>query len=98
MQSKLESGPPDVARRVTRQAWSTARRLQQSAAYLPLPGLREPRSETAQGVVSGCMGLPEAANVAAHTALGAAMSTAVNGFSAADGFPQVSGGYDHQAV
>lgn len=44
------------------------------------------------------MGLPEAANVAAHTALGAAMSTAVNGFSAADGFPQVSGGYDHQAV
>ncbi|MFF7190997.1 WXG100 family type VII secretion target [Streptomyces sp. NPDC008222] len=34
----------------------------------------------------------------ALTALGAAMSMAINGFSAADGFPQVSGGYDHQAV
>ncbi|MEU6098684.1 hypothetical protein [Streptomyces sp. NPDC047079] len=34
----------------------------------------------------------------AMTALGAAISTAVNGFSAADGFPQVGGGYDHRAV
>jgi len=35
----------------------------------------------------------------ALTALGAAMSLAVNGFSAADGFPQVgTGGYDHRAV
>ncbi|MFK0114264.1 hypothetical protein [Streptomyces sp. NPDC090994] len=36
---------------------------------------------------------------AALTALGAVMSAAVNGFSAADGFPQVgSSGYDHAAV
>ncbi|MFI9647852.1 hypothetical protein ACIHAA_16340 [Streptomyces sp. NPDC052040] len=34
----------------------------------------------------------------ALTALGATMSTAINGFSAADGFPQVSGGYDHRAI
>ncbi|MEU0744202.1 hypothetical protein [Streptomyces sp. NPDC006134] len=36
---------------------------------------------------------------AALSALGVAMSAAVNGFSAADGFPQVgTGGYDHRAV
>ncbi|MFC8784577.1 hypothetical protein [Streptomyces nigra] len=35
----------------------------------------------------------------ALSALGLVMSTAVNGFSAADGFPQVgTGGYDHAAV
>ncbi|MFE1781426.1 hypothetical protein ACFW9F_02225 [Streptomyces sp. NPDC059506] len=36
---------------------------------------------------------------AALSALGLTMSAAVNGFSAADGFPEVgTGGYDHQAV
>ncbi|MGP4002230.1 hypothetical protein [Streptomyces sp. 8N706] len=35
----------------------------------------------------------------ALSALGVAMSAAINGFSAADGFPQVgTGGYDHRAV
>lgn len=35
----------------------------------------------------------------AMSALGLAMSTVINGFSAADGFPQVgTGGYDHRAV
>ena len=35
----------------------------------------------------------------ALSALGLVMSTAVNGFAAADGFPQVgTGGYDHAAV
>ncbi|MFC8515130.1 hypothetical protein [Streptomyces sp. NPDC057257] len=34
----------------------------------------------------------------ALSALGVVMSTAINGFSAADGFPQVGSGYDHAAV
>ncbi|MGV9566438.1 hypothetical protein [Streptomyces sp. NPDC003480] len=34
----------------------------------------------------------------ALTALGAAMSMAVNGFSVAEGFPQAVGGYDDRAV
>jgi hypothetical protein len=34
----------------------------------------------------------------ALTALATVLALAVNGFSAADGFPQVGGGYDHRAV